>query len=86
MDYDFWRTKPIMVKCIPIKVEGIQSEFKPPLGLRPRWIVDEHRLKEIKEAIERYCIAKTPIPTEWMEEFIEINKRLELRDNPTKEN
>jgi hypothetical protein len=41
---------------------------RPPLGLRPKFIVDELRLNEIDEAIARYYEARYPIPLEWIEE------------------
>jgi ribosomal protein L1 len=53
---------------------------KPPLGLRPRWAVDEQRLKEIYEAIQRYLEVSYTVPTEWFEEAVEIQHR--LKDKP----
>lgn len=47
---------------------------KPPLGLRPRFILDEHRLKEINEAIERYIAADYPIPDGWIKERDDLLK------------
>ena len=57
--------------------------IKPPLGLRPRFIVLEQRLQEIREAIER-CMKYNqdeaydmfPIPYEWVEEYDEIVSKL----------
>jgi hypothetical protein len=56
---------------------------KPPLGLRPRFIVLEDRLQEIRQAIERYmqynkdeAYEKFPIPHEWIEEYDEIVEKL----------
>jgi hypothetical protein len=48
----------------------------PPLGLRPRFIVDERRAIEIVEAMTRYVENAKPIPNEWLAELTEINKRL----------
>ena len=45
---------------------------KPPIGLRPRFIVSELRLKEIEAAIERYAAVNKDIPIEWVDEKIEI--------------
>lgn len=42
---------------------------KPPVGLRPAFIVNQERIEEIKEAIIRYIDAKIPIPKEWIEEY-----------------
>ena len=42
---------------------------KPPLGLRPKIIADEMRLREIKEAIQRYLDEDYIIPELWFEEY-----------------
>jgi hypothetical protein len=53
---------------------------KPPLGLTPRFIVEERRMKEILGAIQRYCDAQRLIPSEWVEELSEIiNQRFPYR-------
>jgi hypothetical protein len=44
----------------------------PPLGLRPRWLVAEQRIAEIKAAMNRYIEANEPIPSEWQEELHEL--------------
>ena len=49
---------------------------KPPLGLRPRWIVDLDRLEEIAEAMIRYEEGGQKIPVEWRKEFQEVVDRL----------
>jgi hypothetical protein len=41
---------------------------KPPIGLRPKFLANEDRMKEIQEAITRYMDANMPIPTDWIEE------------------
>jgi len=53
---------------------------KPPLGLRPRFIVLELRLKEIHEAILRYAEARYGVPKEWIKEQCEILKELETSE------
>lgn len=45
---------------------------KPPLGLRPRWVVQALRIREILEAMDRYNSAGTPIPEEWSDELNEL--------------
>jgi len=45
---------------------------KPPIGLRPRWIVQSLRIREILEAIDRYVSAGKPIPKEWSDELNEL--------------
>jgi len=45
-----------------------QAPVKPPLGLRPRFIALEERIREINEAIDRYREAEITIPSEWLDE------------------
>lgn len=47
-----------------------------PQGLRPRWILDEHRRTEIRAAIERYSSASMEIPEEWLDELQGVEARL----------
>lgn len=49
---------------------------RPPLGLIPKWIRQEERLKEVKEAMLRYLDANLEIPTEWGEEYEELIEAL----------
>ncbi len=45
---------------------------KPPLGVRPRFIVDEERFQELAEAIDRYKREGIDVPSEWLFEFAEL--------------
>ena len=45
---------------------------KPPLGLRPKWICDEARRREIIDAMKRYSNSNMPIPIEWIDELDSI--------------
>ena len=45
---------------------------KPPLGLKPKYIHDKARIKEILDAMERYSYQRFPIPIEWVEELREL--------------
>lgn len=49
---------------------------KPPIGITPRWLLDEEREIEIREAITRYTEAGYPVPIEWYQELNEITERL----------
>ncbi|MFP4976363.1 hypothetical protein ACE6ED_13250 [Paenibacillus sp. CN-4] len=53
---------------------------KPPIGLRPRYIWEDLRIKEIEEAMQRYGEAGYVIPREWLEERYELHKRREARE------
>ncbi len=48
-------------------MEG-QQHKPPPLGIKPRWLVYEHRLSEILYAIKRYNDRNISIPDEWLQE------------------
>lgn len=54
---------------------------RPPIGLRPEWIVQEHRVKEIKQAISHYHVQNFPIPDEWTRELEELEFKLEFRNS-----
>jgi hypothetical protein len=44
----------------------------PPLGVRPKWLVNEQRITEIAEAITRYVKTRNPLPIAWVEEYNEL--------------
>ena len=49
---------------------------KPPLGLKPKWLWDAIRARDIQEATVRYFNAEhLKIPIEWIEEYNEIIRR-----------
>ena len=54
---------------------------KPPIGLRPRFIYEEHRIEEIEEAMGRYRDAGKTVPKEWTEEHNELKTRLEWQSS-----
>jgi len=64
-----WGGAMLGVVC-PCKERG--HSRKPPLGLRPRFIVAEHRVAEIDAAIQRYIEAEQAIPQPWTEEREEL--------------
>ena len=45
------------------------ERMKLPVGLKPKWIHDSERLKDLIDAIKRYTDAEMPIPKEWVEEL-----------------
>jgi hypothetical protein len=47
----------------------ISQFIKPPLGITPRFILEEKRLQEIIEGIDRRVKATYEIPIEWIEEY-----------------
>jgi hypothetical protein len=49
-----------------------QQETKPPLGLRPQYIVELQRIQEIFDAIIRYKKASLIVPSKWIEELARL--------------
>lgn len=56
-----------------------QNAVKPPLGITPREIIDNERLKEIEAWIQRCIEAGENIPVAWMEELCEITNRMKQK-------
>lgn len=61
-----------------------ENRDKPPIGLRPRWIVQALRIREILEAMDRYNSAGKPIPEEWSDELNELFVAQRERDSRAK--
>jgi len=57
-----------IVENTPDWFKVVSDLDKPPLGLMPRYIHNEKRLEDIKNAISRYSDAGREIPREWIEE------------------
>lgn len=55
---------------------------KPPEGLRPRAIVDAKRKLEIEEALWRYIAAEKAIPCKWVQEYLDLLQRYEVKPEP----
>ena len=45
------------------------DSYKPPLGLTPRWLIEQQRTIAILEAMHRYAVAGLPIPDAWIDEL-----------------
>jgi hypothetical protein len=45
---------------------------KPPIGLKPRWLHDEQRAADIRDAVRRYAAAGKDIPQECLDEHNEL--------------
>lgn len=56
---------------------------KPPIGVMPKYLHDEKRLKELSIAIRRYALAGKFIPLEWVYEH---NQLIEETKNPSDKN
>lgn len=64
--------KDALARAICDAVAGAERVVKPPLGLRPRFIVAEHRVREIDEAIQRFAEAGWAVPQAWTDERVEL--------------
>lgn len=45
---------------------------KTPIGLKPRYLHDMVRFRDIAAAMKRFSVAQKPIPQEWVEEMLDI--------------
>lgn len=50
----------------------ITSTCKPPIGIKPKHIHDEERIRDLSSAAVRYLQARFPIPMEWIEEYNQL--------------
>jgi len=58
------------------------TDYKPPPGLKPRWLADEHRLADLDAALGRYTEAGMIPPSEWLKERRDLVRSL-LQHRPT---
>lgn len=61
-----------MNRCSNYVMVPDQCYVKPSLGITPRFIWNEQRITDIKEAIERRTKAFEEIPVEWINEYNEL--------------
>lgn len=61
------------------------KDKRPPIGLRPRFIVEEKRCAEIQQAIGRYNHFGKDVPLEWLEELAERKAWLQEYENAKSE-
>lgn len=64
-----------MINCFYLRKRMMKEiqETEPSLGLPPKFICNELRIKEIYEAIDRYQKIGKEIPNEWILEIIQLN-------------
>ncbi|MEC1709848.1 hypothetical protein P9E09_20040 [Bacillus mojavensis] len=55
---------------------------EPPLGVIPKWLHDEHRIKDLKAAINRYLGNNHEVSAEWIDEYNLLVKS--IRERKTK--
>lgn len=49
---------------------------RPPIGVKPRYLVMEERFQELKQAIQQYSERGHIIPLEWVDEYNELIKSI----------
>lgn len=50
----------------------MERPVNPPLGIIPKSIWKEQRLRELRDVIDRYLEANQRVPIEWIEEYNEL--------------
>ena len=58
-------------------MEKLTRDNRPPLGVTPKFVLEERRFNELKEAIERFTAANWPIPNEIISEYNDMASRLQ---------
>jgi hypothetical protein len=69
----------LMGTAIPIRFRkdfsvGMRVK-QPPIGVKPRWLVDDERRRDLLAAILRYGKEGLAAPKEWMDEYWELEGR-----------
>lgn len=62
-------------------INMLKKTLKPPLGVKPKFIWDEERIKELKGAILRYIDSNWPIPLEFVEEYNDLTETMEIEND-----
>ncbi|MER0468115.1 hypothetical protein ABR330_15870 [Bacillus cabrialesii subsp. cabrialesii] len=52
---------------------------EPPLGVIPKWLHDEHRIKDLKAAINRYLDNNHEVSAEWIDEYNLLVKSIKTK-------
>ena len=55
-----------------LKEDNMERPVNPPLGIIPKNMWKKQRLKELRDAIDRYLEANQRVPVEWIEEYNEL--------------
>lgn len=62
--------------CETLEGVPVRYDEKPPIGIKPRYIYDGERLREILNAMDRYSKASKHIPGEWIDELRDLINEL----------
>lgn len=53
---------------------------KPPLGIKPKWLVNEHRCEELYEKIQQYKTLNLDVPLAWIIEHKQLTRIIKKRE------
>lgn len=53
--------------------------IEPPLGVIPKWLHDEYRIKDLKAAINRYLDNNREVSAEWIDEYNLLVKSIKTK-------
>ncbi len=67
------------VEALESAQQPVPAPEKPPLGCKPRWLMDEERLHDLEAATKRYEEDGHSVPSEWRAEIREIVVRQKQR-------
>lgn len=73
-------SEPLTIKEEDDPNEGQKMNKQPTLGLKPRYIHEEQRAREIGAAISRRLNAGEIVPIDWLKELGELMERKESRE------
>lgn len=72
----YFDCKPSTIEIVKVSLSKLE---RPPLGLKPRWLHEEHRIQEIEAAMVRYSTEEKEIPKEWKEELLQLRNSKYIR-------
>jgi len=58
-----------------------RTNIAPPVGITPKFIIQERRRNEIQQGVRRYLEADKELPLEWIEEYNELCRSLSAESN-----
>lgn len=73
----------LLDRAISAKKVIINPVNKPPLGIKPKCVLEEERKIEILGGMIRYVNHNTNIPNSWIRELIELNNKVSIIIDPS---
>ena len=53
----------------------LERPIVPPIGPKPKWVIEEERIKELKRVISNYIKSNYPLPADRITEYNELIQR-----------